>query len=433
MARRVLMVAVIAAFVGAGWAAPSNVVGALTVARTEAVAAQADPSPFGAWAEPTSGMSRTRAVQNLETSLGAELGVVSNYLHWNSSFPTELDRSVRDSGKRLMLAVKLKESDGSRPRWRDLADSRPGDPLDTQLRNWAVSIREFGAPVYFAFHKEPEEPANLPNGTAADYRAAWARVVSVFRGEGATNAEFVFAMTDNAYGLSSTDRRSVSHWYPGDAVVDHIGASGMNWFGCEGLWRSWRSFEQIFEPMRRWATAHPDKGLIAFEFGSVEDPLQPGRKAAWIDDARRVLTRSDWDRFVAHSYYNGGSPQAPECNWRLDTSESSRQAASSWASGATAPVDPPVRLPSGSFDRIDVDGRKVVVRGRANDPDGRPVYRVSTTWAGDKRYTFERQSTPPTFATSFTAQPGDHRVCVTLLDNPTRQPVGLGCKNVTVK
>ena len=84
---------------------------------------------------------------------------------------------MRDSGKRLMLAVKLKESDGSRPRWRDLADSRPGDPLDTQLRNWAVSIREFGAPVYFAFHKEPEEPANLPNGTAdlssRSVRLAW--------------------------------------------------------------------------------------------------------------------------------------------------------------------------------------------------------------------------------------------------------------------
>ena len=94
---------------------------------------------------------------------------------------------------------------------------------------------------------------------------------------------------------------------------------------------------------------------------------------------------------------------------------------------------PPVRLPSGSYDKIEVDGRKVVVRGRANDPDGRPVYRVSTTWDGNKKYSFERQSTPPTFATSFTAQPGAHRVCVTLLDNPTRQPVSLGCKNVTVK
>ncbi len=173
--------------------------------------------------------------------------------------------------------------------------------------------------------------------------------------------------------------------------------------------------------------------MIAFEFGSVEDPQQPGRKASWINDARQVLASPGWDRFVAHSYYNGGSSQEPECNWRLDTSESSRLAASSWARGATLPVDPPVRLPSGVFDKIEVDGRRVVVRGRASDPDGRPVYRVSTTWGGNRRFSFERESTPPTFATSFTAEPGEHRVCVMLLDNPTRQPVGLGCKNVTVK
>lgn len=99
----------------------------------------------------------------------------------------------------------------------------------------------------------------------------------------------------------------------------------------------------------------------------------------------------------------------------------------------TPPTNPQVQLPSGRYDSIEVDGRKVVVRGRASDPNGTPVYRVSTTWDGNKKYSFERQSTPPTFATSFTAQPGDHRVCVTLLDNPTRTPVALGCKDVVVK
>lgn len=98
----------------------------------------------------------------------------------------------------------------------------------------------------------------------------------------------------------------------------------------------------------------------------------------------------------------------------------------------TPPVVPATRPPSGSFDSIEVDGRTITVRGRANDPDGRPSYWVSTTWDG-KRSSIERQATPPTFSASFTAQPGDHRVCVTLLDNPTRQPVTLSCKSVTVK
>lgn len=330
--RRVLMVAVICALVGASWVAhPTPAAAGSEAPPPLTAAAEPGTSPFGAWAAPTAGRSRTSAVQTLETQLGAQLGVVSNYLNWNSAFPTDFDRWVRDSGHRLMLAVKLKNSDGTRPRWRDLADARVGDPLYQQLRNWAVAVRQFGAPLYFVFHKEPEEPANGANGTAADYRAAWQRVVSVFRAEGATNAEFVFVMTDNAYRLPATDRRSVSQWYPGDAVVDHIGASGMNWFGCDGKWPSWRSFEQIFEPMRRWASARPGKGLVAFEFGSVEDPRQPGRKARWLEDARQLLTRPEWDPLVVHSYHHSGSPQQPECNWRLDTSESARAAAASWA------------------------------------------------------------------------------------------------------
>jgi hypothetical protein len=331
--RRVLIVAVAAVVAVASWAMEPEPLGASTAtgAELQASADEVGNPKFGAWAAPATGGDRTRAAQNLETLLGAKLGVVTNYLSWDSSFPTSLDRWARDSGHRLMLAVKLKNSDGSRPRWRDLANARPGDPLYQQLRNWAVAIRQYGAPLYFVFHKEPEEPANSVNGSAADYRAAWQRVVSVFRAEGATNAEFVFVMTDNAYALSSADRRSVGNWYPGDAYVDHIGASGMNWFGCDGMWRSWRSFEQIYEPMRRWALAHPGKGLIAFEFGSVEDPRLPGRKATWLDDARELLTRPEWERFVAHSYYNSGSPQSPACNWRLDTSESSRAAAATWA------------------------------------------------------------------------------------------------------
>lgn len=88
--------------------------------------------------------------------------------------------------------------------------------------------------------------------------------------------------------------------------------------------------------------------------------------------------------------------------------------------------------PTGRFDSLEVDGRKVVVRGLASDPNGAPVIRVTTTWDG-RRYSFERQSSGGKFATSFTAEPGDHNVCVEVLDNPNRTPVSLGCKAAVVK
>ncbi len=93
---------------------------------------------------------------------------------------------------------------------------------------------------------------------------------------------------------------------------------------------------------------------------------------------------------------------------------------------------PPLRLPSGRYDTIETRGSTIIVRGRASDPDGTPVIAVRS-YRNGRLYRFERRSTPPTFATSFTGATGDHKVCVDVLDNPTRQVTALGCKNVRVK
>ena len=97
----------------------------------------------------------------------------------------------------------------------------------------------------------------------------------------------------------------------------------------------------------------------------------------------------------------------------------------------SAPV-PPVRLPSGSFDQVEVDGRTVRVRGAASDPDGAPVVQIRTTWDG-RSATIERPSSGGRFDQSFTAEPGDHQVCISVLDTPTRQAVALGCRSTVVK
>lgn len=88
--------------------------------------------------------------------------------------------------------------------------------------------------------------------------------------------------------------------------------------------------------------------------------------------------------------------------------------------------------PTGRYDSLKVDGRYMVVRGLASDPDGAPVIRVTTTWDG-RRFSFERQSSGGQFAAGFNTEPGDHTVCVEVLDNPTRAPKSLGCKTAVVK
>ena len=98
----------------------------------------------------------------------------------------------------------------------------------------------------------------------------------------------------------------------------------------------------------------------------------------------------------------------------------------------TVPALPPARPPSGRYDAVEVDGRSVTVRGLASDPNGVPSVRISSTWSGG-RTTFDRPASNGAFAASFTAEPGEHTVCVSVLDVPTGSAVSLGCKPAVVK
>ena len=95
----------------------------------------------------------------------------------------------------------------------------------------------------------------------------------------------------------------------------------------------------------------------------------------------------------------------------------------------TAPAD---TLPFGLIDVARADGRTIVVSGVAVDPEGAPQVRVVSTMGATVA---TRQV--PTGAGRWTATwdgaPGTRTVCVTLLDTPTGQGVGLGCRDVTVK
>jgi hypothetical protein len=278
------------------------------------------PSVFGARVEPQSGQTPKEAVRALEQTLGAPLPLVSEYLAWDATFPSAYHQWLRDSGHQLVLLVKLKRADGSRPRWESLANAQPGSTLYEELHGWATAVRDLGGPVYFVFHKEPNEYPNRVNGSAADYRDAWARVDEVFNDVGATNARLVFAMAGAIYGRSGTP----DTWYPGDAHVDVIASSGVN--SCASSGCSWRSQQQIMAPMVKWAADHPSEQLGVVEGATVEYPSRPKRKATWINNARSYLTSDLLDRMAFYSYWSssGGG------DFRLTTSARSTNAARRW-------------------------------------------------------------------------------------------------------
>ncbi len=283
--------------------------------------AAAGASIFGARVEPTSTQSPQQAVRALQQTLGAKLPLVSEYMDWDDTFPSPYHEWLRDTGHQLVLLVKLKRNDGSRPLWSSLANAQPGTRLYRELSAWATGIRDYGAPVYFVFHKEPNELPNRANGTPSTYHDAWARVSQVFDELGATNATLVFAMAGYVYGQDGI----ADAWYPGNKYVDVIASSGVN-SQCTSTSCSWRSQQQIMAPMVTWAAGHPNKELAVVEGATVEDPSHPKRKAQWIDDAHAYLTNDLLSRMAFYSYWSSSET----LDFRLTTSQWSINAASRW-------------------------------------------------------------------------------------------------------
>jgi len=101
-----------------------------------------------------------------------------------------------------------------------------------------------------------------------------------------------------------------------------------NWATCRDNNDSWESLEAGLEPFMRFARKHPSKQLIVAEFGSPEGAN--GQKAEWIDGARSLFKQGEYkNRFAAALYfhYDDAPNGNNRCNWWLDSSSSSLEAA----------------------------------------------------------------------------------------------------------
>jgi hypothetical protein len=306
------------------------------------VSAEGPSVLLGASARPRGDETPRDAVEHLEQMIDRRLALVRVYKFWRESFPSDHDRWLRESGHTLVLSVAHPRVNGDSVPWRTLANAPAGSPLYEDMQDWAQRIKNFGATVYFIFDHEPDAENLQVMGTPADYAAAWRKIVSVFRDEGASNARFTWTLT--AHSFARTDSRQASEWYPGDEYIDVIAADGYNFFGCRpGVATAWRSFTQIFDPVREFGLSHPSKPLMVAELGSVEDPLVPGRKAQWIADVRTTLESTGWSQFTAVLYWHSQSRTTPPCMYWLDTSDSALAAFA--AMGADAyflGIGPPV-------------------------------------------------------------------------------------------
>ncbi|MEV0596372.1 glycosyl hydrolase [Nonomuraea cavernae] len=279
------------------------------------------------------GQSRAE-IERRESETGVPLAGVRVFKRWDWTLFDADETWARDTGHTVFVSVKSRRGDGSPIRWRDIADSRPGDPLHQDMVRQAAQIKDFGAIVYFTFSHEPEAKGSRPMGEGADFVDAWRKVVDLQRAQGVTNARYVWTVTSVAF--ERTDRTAASLFYPGDAYVDHIAADSYNGYACDNPKGRWAEPAEVVEGQRRFGELHPDKGLMLLEWGSVEDPERPGRRAEWLNAARKMFLSPGYEQYRALLSWDarnlGGA--APACDFDVARTPDSLAA---WRAIATDP------------------------------------------------------------------------------------------------
>lgn len=272
-----------------------------------------------------------------------------------SSIDGSFNRWVADGDRIVLTSFSTKLGDGRQLRWREIADAPRGSDVYDKMVALARSAARLDGELWLIFNHEPEASFNTGLGSSDDFIAAWRRLHAVFEAEGAGDAKWVWTMTSWSFEVGRVDpndRRRAELWYPGDDVVDFLGADPYNWNRCRGNANErWESLEETIRPFFEWSSRHPTKKLVLPEFGSVEGT--PDAKAGWLSEAAELMKEPQWrDRFAAIVYFHDNhddTARGTACEWWLDSSPSSLDAARTIATdpffAGAASTDSPVPSP----------------------------------------------------------------------------------------
>jgi beta-mannanase len=191
--------------------------------------------------------------------------------------------------------------------------------FDDYIREWARGARGWGKRLYLRFAHEMNAayyPWGVGNNgnTAADFVAAWRRVVDIFRQEGASEVRWIWSPNVAFHGTAPF--RSV---YPGRDYVDVLALDGYNW-GPIDAWHTWTSLTGVFRSSYdELAALDSKKPMMIAETASTE---YGGDKAAWIKSGLLTEMPVHFPRVKAVIWFH----EHKETSWHVDSSVESLQA-----------------------------------------------------------------------------------------------------------
>jgi hypothetical protein len=266
---------------------------------------------LGAFASPGPAQNSEEALTELEAKVGRRFDLHRVFRLWDDVLPSRTLTQDVQKGRIPVVSWLPTTWDGAKLSWAQIAAGWHDD----RIRQIANYLRCLPGPVIACLHHEPELATGY--GTAPEYAAAVRHWCEVFRSRAADNVAHAFIGSPAAYRNSGL---LAAELWAGDEYLDWVGVDAYNWFGCAaGQERHWVPLGNYCRSAVAWAKVH-GKALLVAEWGSVEDPAMPGRKAAWIAEAL------DWARLTPTVRGLSYLHSAGSCPWWLDSSEESMAA-----------------------------------------------------------------------------------------------------------
>lgn len=187
---------------------------------------------------------------------------------------------------------------------------------DSYIHSEAASAKSYGDEVLLRFAHEMNGDWSSWGGNPAAYVAAWRHYVDVFRADGASNVEFVWAPNVNSGGRLPFDA-----YYPEDSshpgYVDYVALDGYNWGGSAG----WRTLRQIFlASYKRLNAISGGKPVILAETASVEEA---NRRPKWIRTGLLETIPRDLPKVVAVVWFDRNLAADGHRDWAIENTAAS--------------------------------------------------------------------------------------------------------------
>jgi hypothetical protein len=245
---------------------------------------------WGIYSRRYGGGNVATTVTTWESKIGRQFDIVLMYYDFSGrngpgQFPDAAMRSLGEDRILLFDWESRNFSTGANYRWADIAAGRYDASVVVPQ---AQRIKAYGKKVMLGLDHEMDL-SHAKHGTAAEYKAAYKHLRSVFAAQGVNNVIWTW-VTSGYVGYGNGPL--VKSFYPGDAYVDWIGYDPYNFYTCHNS--GWETFDQTVKGFYDWSAANGlgNKPLLIQEYGMKYGSDTQSRQ--WyrdIDDVLRKRTR----------------------------------------------------------------------------------------------------------------------------------------------